>query len=333
MTVLVTGATGFVGAAVMRALVAEGESVRVLARPASDRRNLAGVPVEIVTGDLRDQSSLVRAVQGCRRVFHVAADYRLWTPRPAELYQTNVDATLALLDAAAEAGVDRIVYTSSVATLGLNSSGEPADEQTPSSLEGMVGHYKRSKFLAEVAVRDRIARDGLPVVIVNPSTPVGPGDIKPTPTGRLMRDAAQGRVPAYVDTGLNIVHVDDVARGHLLAAAKGGVGERYILGGDNLSLKEILTCIAGLTGRSPPWVELPRSPLYPLAWCFETWARLTGGAEPQLTLDGLRMSRKRMWFSSARAEQSLGYRHRPAAEAIEAAVDWFLRLEAESGKH
>jgi dihydroflavonol-4-reductase len=324
---LVTGATGFVGAAVVRQLLAVGRPVRVLVRPGSDRRNLAGLPVEVVEGDLLVPASLSAAVAGCELLHHVAADYRLWVPRPEVLYETNVQGTGQLLRAAAAAGVRRIVYTSSVATLGSNPDGSPADEDTPVALEQMVGHYKRSKYLAEAAVMALVREQGLPVVIVNPSTPVGPGDIKPTPTGRLVRDAAAGRIPAFVDTGLNIVHVDDVALGHLLAEAHGQVGRRYVLGGENLSLREILAIIAGCTGRPAPRIELPRAPLYPLAWLAETYARLTGGPEPQLTLDGLRMSRKRMWFRSTRAASELGYRARPAREALADAVAWFRREE------
>jgi dihydroflavonol-4-reductase len=319
--VLVTGATGFVGSAVARALLARGESVRVLARPASDRRNLDSLPVEVVEGRLEDAQSLARAVAGCKALVHVAADYRLWVPDPAAMLKANVDGTRALMRAALAAGVERIVYTSSVATLGHVEAGT-ADEDTPSTLADMVGPYKRSKFLAEAEVRRMAAEEALPVVIVNPSTPVGPGDIKPTPTGKLIVEAAAGRMPAYVDTGLNIVHVDDVAEGHLLALDKGVVGERYILGGENLSLAEILGHIARLVGRRPPSVKLPRLPLYPLAVAAEAWARLTG-AEPFVTVDGLRMARWRMFFNSAKAERELGYRHRSAEAALEAAVGWF----------
>lgn len=327
-TTLVTGATGFVGAAVVRRLVAMGRAVRVLARPGSDRRNLRDLPVDLVEGDLLNPESLRPAVRDCQVLYHVAADYRLWTPQPALLYTTNVQGTEQLLLAAAEAGVQRVIYTSSVATLGSTADGSPANEETPATLEQMVGHYKRSKYLAEAAVMRLVHERGLPVVIVNPSTPVGPGDIKPTPTGRLVRDAAAGRIPAFVDTGLNIVHVDDVAAGHLLAEARGLVGRRYILGGEDLSLREILGIIAALTGRAAPRIELPRTPLYPLAWLAETFARLTSGPEPQLTLDGLRMSRKRMWFSSARAQTELDYRARPARAALADAVEWFQRHAA-----
>ena len=329
MTLLVTGATGFVGSVVARELLARGEQVRVLARPGSDRRNLVGLPVEVTEGDLRDAGSLARACRDCRGLFHVAADYRLWTPRPQELYDSNVEGTRRLMQAALKAGVERIVYTSSVATLGLNAEGRPATEDTPVTEADMIGHYKRSKFLAERVVDELVARAGLPAVIVNPSTPIGPFDVKPTPTGRVIREAFFGRIPAFVDTGLNIVHVQDVARGHLLAFDKGEVGRRYILGGENLGLREILAAIARLAGRRPPTIELPRLGLMPLAFLAESWARLTNGPEPQLTLDGLRMSRKKMFFNSARAERELGYSFRPAQQAIEAAVEWF-RTQAES---
>ena len=323
MTVLVTGATGFVGSVVARQLLARGENVRVLARPGSDRRNLLGLDLDVAEGDLRDAGSLQRACRGCAGLFHVAADYRLWTPRPQDLHDSNVEGTRRLMQAALDAGISRVVYTSSVATLGLDKSGRPANEDTPVSEVDMIGHYKRSKFLAERVVDDLIARQSLPAVIVNPSTPIGPLDVKPTPTGRVIRDAYFGRIPAFVDTGLNLVHVEDVARGHLLAFDKGQVGRRYILGGEDMSLRDILAAIARLAGRKPPTVELPRLGLMPLAFLAETWARLTGGAEPQLTLDGLRMSRKKMFFDSGRAVRELGYGFRPAQQAIEAAVEWF----------
>ncbi len=323
MVDLVTGGTGFVGAAVVRALLAEGRAVRALVRPGSDRRNLDGLDIETVEGDLRDDSSLRKAVSGVVRVYHVAADYRLWVRRPAELYAVNVDGSRSLMRAAAEAGAERIVYTSSVAVLATAKNGEPADEETPASIAAMIGHYKRSKFLAEKAVA-AVAAAGAPIVIVNPSTPVGPRDIKPTPTGRVICDASAGKLPAYVETGLNIVHVDDVAAGHLLAAARGRIGRRYILGGENLTFREILTLIAEEAGRKAPRLRLPRRPLFPLAWGAEAWARLTrSDAEPLLTADGLKMAGKLMWFSSARAEIELGYSYRPARESLAEAVEWF----------
>jgi dihydroflavonol-4-reductase len=318
---LVTGATGFVGSAVARRLLREGCRVRVLARAGSDRRNLQGLELEVVEGDLTDAASLVRACDGCEALFHVAADYRLWAPEPEQLYQTNVEGTRALMEAARQAGVARIVYTSSVATLGIPADGRPGDESTEVALSDMVGHYKRSKFLAEALVQ-RYADEGLPVVIVNPSTPVGPRDIKPTPTGRIVRDAMWGRLPAYVDTGLNVVHVDDVANGHWLAHQHGVPGQRYILGGSNLSLRELLAEIADIVGRTPPRLRLPHAAVMPVAYAAEAWARLSGRA-PIATVEEVRMSRKRMYFSSAKAERELGYAFGPVRKALEDAVAWF----------
>jgi dihydroflavonol-4-reductase len=320
----VTGANGFVGAAVVRALLAAGAAVRALVRPGSDRRNLTGFAVEIAEADVTEPASLERALAGCHDVFHVAADYRLWVRDPRPMYRANVDGSVNVLEAAAGAGAARMVYTSSVAVLGLNSDGSPADEDTPVGLEQMIGHYKRSKFLAERAVRQRASELGFALITVNPSTPIGPGDIKPTPTGRIILDAAAGRMPAYVDTGLNLVHVDDVAAGHLLALRHGRSGERYILGGRDFSLREILTIVAGVAGRKPPSIRLPRWPIYPVAWISEALAALTG-REPQVTRDGLRMAAKKMYFSSRKAEQELGYRWRPPEEAIADAVAWFKR--------
>jgi dihydroflavonol-4-reductase len=325
MTALVTGASGFVGSAVVRLLLARGERVRVLVRPASDRRNVSGLAVEIVEGDLRRASTLAAACAGCSALYHVAADYRLWTRDPRELYASNVEGTRNLMRAALVAGIPRIVYTSSVATLGLHADGSPASEDSPVGLANMIGHYKRSKFLAERAVDELVTQEGLPAVIVNPSTPIGPHDVKPTPTGRMIRDAAAGRIPAYVDTGLNIVHVGDVARGHLLAFEHGKLGRRYILGGEDMALRDILAAIARHVGRRPPRIRLPRPVLYPVAMVAEAWAWATRGDEPQVTLDGLRMSRKKMFFDSGRARRELGYTTRPALEAIADAVDWFRR--------
>ncbi len=319
---LVTGATGFVGAAVVRALLARGCRVRVLVRPESDRRNILDLDVEIAAGRLEDPDSLRMAVAGCEALFHVAADYRLWVRRPSVMHAVNVEGTRALMRAALAAGVRRVVYTSSVAVLGHTADGKPADETTPSTRADMVGAYKRSKFLAEAEVRRMIVQDGLPAVIVNPSTPVGPRDVKPTPTGRIVVMAATGRMPAYVDTGLNIVHVDDVAQGHLLAFDKGTIGERYILGGDDLTLAEILRRVAKLVDRRPPTIELKRGMVYPVAVLAEGWGYLTG-REPMATIDGLRMAKWKMWFSSAKAERELGYTHRPADRALADAVRWF----------
>ncbi len=321
MKALVSGATGFVGAAVARALLREQWQVRVLARRGSDRRNLQGLDVEIAEGDLSDSSSLQRAAQGCEGLFHVAADYRLGARDPAELYRTNVEGTRNILSAAQRSGVRRIVYTSSVATIGIPPDGTPGDEQSANSLENMIGHYKRSKYLAEEVVREA-AQGGMSVVIVSPSTPVGPGDVKPTPTGQLVLDAAAGRMPAYVDTGLNIVHVDDVAAGHLLAYERGNSGERYILGGQDMSLREILALIAALEGRSPPRVRLPYGVVLPIAYLAEGVSRISGRSG-RITLEGVRMSRKKMFFSSAKAQRELGYRWRPPLHAFEDAIRWF----------
>src|SRR5438132_11714831 len=306
---LVTGATGFVGSAVARALLSGGHEVRVLARPGSDRRNLADLTVEIAEGLLEDAPSLARAVAGCRDLFHVAADYRLWVPDPAPMYRANVEGTRVLMRAALDAGVERVVYTSSVATLGLAAEGS-ADEETPSSLEDMIGPYKRSKFQAEEVVRDLIESRGVPAVIVNPSTPVGPRDRKPTPAGRLSLEAARGHMPGYLDTGLNLVHVDDVAAGHLAAAEKGQVAERYILGGENMSLAQILGAVARASGTRAPRMRVPYAVAYPAAIGAELMARLTG-REPFITLDGVRMARKKMYFTSAKASRELGYARQP----------------------
>jgi dihydroflavonol-4-reductase len=319
---LVTGANGFLGSAVVRALLAEGRSVRAFVRPDSDRRNLAGLDVEIAEGDLTDRASLASAVRGCEAVYHVAADYRLWVRDAAPMYRANVDGSVNVLECAAGAGVQRLVYTSSVAVLGLNPDRTPADETTPVTVEDMIGAYKRSKFLAEEAVRRRAAELQYPVVIVNPSTPIGPRDVKPTPTGRIILDAAAGRMPAYVDTGLNLVHVDDVARGHLLAFRVGRAGERYILGGRDMTLREILEAVAAHVGGRASRVRLPHWFVYPLALAAEASARVTG-KEPRVTLDGVRMSRKHMYFSSAKAERELGYRWRDPKLAIGEAIDWF----------
>jgi dihydroflavonol-4-reductase len=321
MKSLVTGATGFVGSAVVRRLLREDHRVRVLARAGSDRRNLQGLDVEVVEGDLTDAASLTTVCDGCDAVFHVAADYRLWAPQPEQLYRTNVDGTRALLEASKRTGVPRVVYTSSVATLGIPRDGSPGDETTDVSLSDMVGHYKRSKFLAEAVVRDYAAQ-GVPVVIVNPSTPIGPRDIKPTPTGRIVRDAMNGRLPAYVDTGLNVVHVDDVADGHWLAFRRGVIGERYILGGANLSLRELLFEIADIVGRPPPRWQLPHAAVMPVAYVAEAWARLTG-RPPIATIEEVLMSKKRMFFTSAKAERELGYAAGPVRLALEDAVAWF----------
>jgi dihydroflavonol-4-reductase len=319
--VLVTGAAGFVGSAVTRAAVAAGWPVRALVRASSDRRNLAGLAVETVESDLRDAEGVARAMTGVTHVFHVAADYRLWARDPEEIVRNNRDTTANVMNAALAAGVERIVYTSSVATLLPDPAGA-ADETRPATEATVIGAYKRSKVVAERRVEAMVAERGLPAVIVNPSTPIGPRDARPTPTGRIIVEAANGRMPAYVDSGLNLVHVDDVAAGHLAALDKGRIGERYVLGGQDVSLAEMLRAIAAIVGRRPPKVAIPRAPLFPLAWANEQRARVTG-REPFLTLDSLRMAKHRMFYSSAKAARELGYRARPYREALVEAIDWF----------
>jgi len=322
MRTLITGASGFVGSAVLRLLIEEGHDVCALVRPNSNRLNLTGLDVELVEGDLTETDSLRKALKNCDNLFHVAADYRLWIPDPKSIYQVNVDGTRNLIRSAVEAGIKRIVYTSSVATLGLNADGKPANEETPVTLDMMIGHYKRSKFLAEQAAKKLITSIDAPVVIVNPSTPVGPRDIKPTPTGRIFVDMLNKRMPAYVDTGLNIVHVDDVAKGHLLAFKHGIIGERYILGGENMTLNAILTKIALLSGVQAPKIRIPQNVLLPIAWLAECWSRIFGGT-PIATVDELKMSKKYMYFSSEKAIENLSYTPRPAVEGIADAINWF----------
>lgn len=318
--VLVTGASGFVGSAVARAVIARGAKVRLLVRASSDRSNLIGLNAELAEGDIRDQASVERAAAGARYLFHVAADYRIWAPDPEDIVRNNRAGTQAVMNAARAAGVERIVYTSSVATLKPLPDG-PADETRAATPEQAVGAYKRSKVVAERLVEDMV-REGLPAVIVNPSTPIGPRDVKPTPTGRIIVEAANGKMPAFVESGLNLAHVDDVAEGHLLALEKGRIGERYILGGTDISLGDMLADIARLVGRKPPVIRVPRGPLFPMAWVNEQLARVTG-KDPFLTIDSLKMSRQNMYFTSAKAEADLGYRARPHIEALKDAIDWF----------
>lgn len=325
MKTLVTGASGFIGSAVVRQLLKANHRVRVLVRRESDRRNIQGLPVETVVGDLTDSLSLERALKGCFILFHAAADYRLWVRRPQEMYAANVTGTANIMTAALAAGVERIVYTSSVATLGAASNGLPVDETSRAGLKDMIGHYKRSKFLAEVEVQRLIRERGLPSVIVSPSTPIGPRDIKPTPTGRVILDAASGRIPAYVDTGLNWVHVDDVAAGHLLALERGQVGERYILGSTNMTLKDILHELAAITGQNPPRIRLPHNLVLPLAYVSEFWTKTVSKNEPRVTIDGVRMARKYMYFSCEKAKRELGFRPRPIQEGLRDSVEWFRK--------
>ncbi len=320
--VLVTGVSGFVGSAVARALAADGRPVRGLVRASSPGANLADFPGELVEGDLRDEAAVARAMAGARQLFHVAADYRLWAPDPEEIVRNNRDTTRIVMQAALRAGVERVVYTSSVATLLPDPAG-PADERRAAAEDAVVGAYKRSKVVAERLVEAMVRDAGLPAVIVNPSTPIGPRDVRPTPTGRIVVEAASGRIPAFVDSGLNLVHVDDVARGHLLALEHGRIGERYILGGQDVTLADLLATVASIVGRRAPTIRLPRGPLFPLAWINERIAQATG-KEPFLTLDALRMAKHSMFYSSAKAEQALGYTARPYRDALSDAIGWFV---------
>jgi dihydroflavonol-4-reductase len=319
--VLVTGASGFVGAAVARAALARGFQVKALMRPTASHANIAGLDIEPVIGDMRDAGSMTAALQGTRYLFHVAADYRLWARDPSEIERNNLLGARATMQAALRAGVERVVYTSSVAAL-KPGDGEAVDENSRHTQESAIGAYKRSKLVAEREVERLVAEEGLAAVIVAPSTPIGARDIKPTPTGRVIVEAATGRMPAFVDTGLNLVHVDDVAEGHFLALEKGRIGQNYILGGEDVSLQIMLGDIARLAGRRSPRIKLPRGPLFALAYGAEFLARLTG-KDPFLTADALRMSRYRMYFSSAKARDELGYRARPYGKGLEDALAWF----------
>lgn len=321
---LVTGGTGFVGAAVVRRAVVAGHRVRVLVRPGGDRRQLADLPVEVAEGDLSDPPSLARAMAGCRTVFHVAALYALWARDRRAFYESNVEGTRRVLQAAGEAGASRVVHTSTVGALGIPADGSPGTEETPVALADMVGDYKRSKFLAEEVARD-FARRGLPVVIVNPSTPVGPGDLKPTPTGQMIVDFLRGRMWAYMDTGLNLVDVDDVAAGHLAAAARGRIGERYILGGVNLSLQEIFARLGRIAGIRPPRLRVSATLVLPLARASEWIADHVTGRPPLVAVDAVRMAKKRMFFDGSKAVRDLGMPQSPVAEALARAVDWYRR--------
>ena len=321
MKVFVTGATGFIGASIVRELLKEGCHVRVLARPGSDRRNLHGLDVELCEGDLCRPETLEKGVKGCETLYHAAADYRLWTRTPAAMYAANVGGTHAILETALRHGVSRVVYTSSVGTLGNPGDGTPGTETTPVSFNDMVGHYKKSKFLAEREAEKFLAR-GLPLVIVNPSTPVGPLDVKPTPTGKIIVDFLNRKMPAYLDTGLNIIDVEDCARGHILAARHGRVGEKYILGHENLTLRQIFAMLGKITGLPAPKVRLPYTPILMAAYVNEALARVTG-REPLIPLAGVQMAKKFMYFDSSKAVNELGLSRRPAADALRRAVEWF----------
>jgi len=320
--VLVTGASGFVGSAVARKLLERGFSVRALVRPTSPRFHLEGLDLEYAEGDLREAATVRPAMAGVRYLFHVAADYRLWAPDRNEIVANNLNSTRIVMEEAVRAGVERVVYTSSVATLAVRTDGTSVDETAPLDEAKAIGAYKRSKVAAERLVERMIAEHKLPAVIVNPSTPIGPRDVKPTPTGRIIVEAARGRIPAFVDTGLNLVHVDDVADGHLAALDRGEIGERYILGGQNVQFADMLAAIATLVGRRPPRMRMPRGPIVPLAIAAETVARFTK-REPFVTLDALRMSKYRMFFTTAKAERQLGLTARPFTQALADAIDWF----------
>ena len=320
--ILVTGASGFVGSAVARKLVEAGFSVRALVRGTSPRAHLAGLGLDFFEGDLRDRKSVERAIAGMRYAFHVAADYRLWARDPSEIFASNVEGTRNLMEEAMRAGVERVIYTSSVATIALRTDGMAADETSPLREDQGIGAYKRSKIAAERLVEAMVAERGLAAVIVNPSTPIGPGDVRPTPTGRIIIEAAKGRIPAFINTGLNLVHVDDVASGHLAALRHGKIGERYILGGQDVLFSQMLRDIAGLVGRRPARVRLPWRALIPVAFVAEAVANVTG-REPFATLDGVYMAKYRMFFASTKAEQELGYRSRRYTEGIDDAVRWF----------
>lgn len=317
--VLVTGASGFLGWHIAKMLAAKGMRVQALVRQGSQLRDLPGV--ERVTGDLRDAASVEQAAVGCGLVFHVAADYRLWSRNPDDLYQSNVTGTRNVLNAARKAGVDRVVYTSTVGCIGMPGDGTQGDETTPVSLDEMTGHYKRSKFLAEQEALEFAAK-GLPVVIVNPTAPVGDHDFKPTPTGKIIVDFLTGKMPAYVDTGLNIVDAGETAQGHWLACERGKPGERYILGGTDLSLREILEALAAISGLPAPKVQIPYPVAYAAGWCSTAWADLTG-REPRAPLEGVRMAKKKMWVSHEKATRELGFQPGAPDAALRRAVDWF----------
>jgi len=323
LKILLTGATGFVGAAILRRLDLDNANVKVLIREDSNRLNLEGQKVDVCIGDLLDSKSLDTAIKGCDVLIHTAADYRIWVPNPSEIIESNVKGTKNIMAAAINAGVSRIIYTSSVAALGSSSRPGGTTEDTPSTIEEKIGPYKKSKFLAEMEVLKMHKKFGLPVIIVNPSAPIGPRDIKPTPTGQLVVRAASGKIPGYVDSGLNVVHVDDVADGHLLAMQRGKEGERYILGGENLTLLQILTIIADISGRKPPNIKIPHGLALSIAYISEIWARCISGSEPFATIDSVKMAQKPMFYNSQKAITELGYKTRPIKQAFVDAVHWF----------
>lgn len=322
MKAFITGATGFLGSHVARVLAEQGADLRLLVRPTSNLKNLEGLKAETATGDLRDPASLEKAMSGCEVVFHVAADYRLWVRDPAEMYRSNVEGTRSILEAARKNGVRCVVYTSSVATIGFTGNGRPADEDSPVSLADMIGHYKRSKFMAE-QIAMQAGRSGMRVVTVNPTTPVGEQDVKPTPTGRIVVDFLKGKFPAYVDTGLNLIDVRECARGHVAALEKGKTAERYILGGEDLTLKQILDKLGMIAGLPSPKVKLPYFVAYAAGLVDETVSGRLMGREPRATVETVRMGKKKMWASSDKAERELGWKPVPADDALRRAVEWF----------
>lgn len=323
MNVMITGATGLIGSRLVKILADRGFHIKALVRDEGRAKQLIDVPVEFVTGDLNNAAAIEMALQGCDYLFHLAADYRLWVPDPEVMTRTNVEGTRLLMQKALEAGVERIVYTSSVCVLGCNADGSPADEDAASTVADMISPYKKSKFLAEKVVMDMVRDEGLPAVIVNPSTPVGPGDSRPTPTGTMVLNAARDGGMFYADTGLNVAHVDDIALGHLLALENGKVGRRYILGGDNLSLKDLFAMTAGITSKPGPRFKVPQAVMYSAGFAGEMLAKLGLIKNPIATMDSVRMASKKMYYSSDRAEKELGYTHRPALEAVQDAVCWF----------
>lgn len=325
MNVFITGATGLIGSRLVPVLVEQGFHVRALVRDPVKAREVIQSPVEIIKGDLADEAALEEGLKECKYAFHVAADYRLWVPDPQNMIHTNVEGTRLVMKKALEAGVERIVYTSSVCVLGADADGKPADEEASSSIDDMISIYKKTKFQAEELVSDMVRNEGLPAIIVNPSTPVGPGDSRPTPTGAMILNTARDGGRFYADTGLNVAHVDDIARGHLLALQNGVIGRRYILGGDNLSLKALFAMTAKAAGKPGPQFKVHSVIMFAVAFVSEIMARVGIIKEPAATMDSIRMAAKKMYYNSARAEKELGYTHRPAIEAVQDAINWFKK--------